>query len=68
MRNVRWQDMVLCLLVTRTAKDGQAVPKGLDGTPVTHVAMGLDVLARLHQQIQQVMVGFREARQPKHTP
>jgi len=57
MRNVRWQDMVLCLLVTRTAKDGQVVPKGLDGTLVTRVAMGVDVLTRLHQQIQQALGG-----------
>ena len=40
-------------------------PKGLDGALVTRVAMGVDVLARLHQQIQQVLVGLRDARQPK---
>jgi hypothetical protein len=27
--------------------------------------MGVDVLARLQQQIQQVLVGLRDARQPK---
>jgi len=27
--------------------------------------MSVDVLARLHQQIQQVLVGLREARQEK---
>ena len=42
----------LLAAVAKTAKDGQAAPKGLDGTLVTRVAMGLDVLARLHQQIQ----------------
>ena len=26
--------------------------------------MGVDVQARLHQQIQQVLVGLRDARQP----
>jgi hypothetical protein len=31
----------------------------------TRVAMGVDVLARLHQQIQQVLVGLREGRQQK---
>ncbi|MEQ1792598.1 MAG: hypothetical protein ABL970_00290 [Nitrospira sp.] len=31
----------------------------------TRVAMGVDVLARLHQQIQQVLVGMRDARQAK---
>jgi len=38
------------------------VPKGLEGTLVTRVATGVDVLARLHQQIQQVLVGLRDAR------
>jgi hypothetical protein len=27
--------------------------------------MGVDVLARLHQQIQQMLVGLCDARQPK---
>ena len=49
----------------KTAKDGHAAPKGLEGTLVTRVAMSVDVLARLHQQIQQVLVGLRDARQPK---
>ena len=51
--------------IARTAKDGQAAPKAIDGQLVTRVAMGVDVLARLHQQIQQVLVGLRDARQPK---
>jgi hypothetical protein len=42
--------------IAKTAKDGQAAPKGLDGHLVTRVAMGVDVLARLQQQIQQVLV------------
>lgn len=40
--------------VTKTAKDGQA-PKIIDGQLVTRVAMGVDVLARLHRQMQQVL-------------
>ena len=52
----------LLAAIAKTAKDGQAAPKGLEGT---HVAMGVDVLARLHQQIQQVLVGLRDARQSK---
>ncbi len=36
-----------------------------DGQLVTRVAMGVDVLSRLYQQIQQVLVGMRDARQPK---
>ena len=50
--------------IALTAKDGQAAPKAIDGQLVTRVAMGVDVLARLHQQIQQVLVGMRDARQP----
>ena len=49
--------------VAKTAKDGQAAPKGLDGHLVARVAMPLDALVRLQQQIQQVLVGLREARQ-----
>ena len=49
--------------IAQTAKDGQAAPKGLDGHLVTRVAMPLDGLVRLHQQIRQVLVGLREARQ-----
>ena len=48
----------LLAAIAKTAKDGQAAPKGLDGTLVPRVAMGVDVLARLHQQIQQVLVGL----------
>lgn len=55
----------LLAAIAKTAKDGQVAPKGLEGHLVTRVAMGVDVLARLHQQIQQVLVGLRDARQPK---
>ena len=51
--------------IAKTAKDCQAAPKGLDGTLVARMAMGVDVLARLHQQIQRVLVGLRDARQGK---
>lgn len=51
--------------IAKTAKDGQAAPKGLEGHLVTRVAMSVEVLARLHQQIQQVLVGLRDARKPK---
>ena len=51
--------------IAKTAKDGQAAPKGLEGHLVTRVAMGVDVLARLHQQIQQVLVTMRDVRQGK---
>ncbi|HEX5645796.1 MAG TPA: hypothetical protein VFX56_02395 [Nitrospira sp.] len=55
----------LLAAIAKNAKDGQAAPKGLDGVLVTRVAMGVDVLARLHQQIQQILMGVREARGQK---
>ncbi len=55
----------LLAAIAKTSKDGQAAPKGLEGALVTRVAMGVDVLARLHQQIQHVLVSTRDARQPK---
>lgn len=51
--------------IAKTAKDGQAAPKGLDGHLVTRVAMPVDGLVRLHQQIRQVLVSLREVRQAK---
>ena len=55
----------LLAAVAKTAKDGQAAPKGLDGHLVTRVALSVDNLAQLHQQIQQVLVGLRTARKQK---
>lgn len=55
----------LLAAIAKTAKDGQAAPKGLDGHLVTRVAMDVGALTRLHQQIQQVLVGLRTARQQK---
>ncbi len=55
----------LLAAIAKTAKDGQPAPKGLEGHLVTRVAMGVDVLARLNQQIQKVLVGLRDARQGK---
>src|SRR5215813_15424963 len=51
--------------IAKTAKDGQAAPKGIDGQLVTRVAIGVEVLARLHQQIQQVLIDMRDVRQPR---
>ncbi|MBH0181394.1 MAG: hypothetical protein HP490_06895 [Nitrospira sp.] len=55
----------LLAAIAKTAKDGQAAPKGLEGHLVTRVAMDVGTLARLHQQIQQVMAGVRNTRQAK---
>lgn len=35
------------------------------GQETVRVAMGVDVLARLHQQIQQVLISMRDERQGK---
>lgn len=55
----------LLAAIAKMAKEGRVAPKGLEGALVTRVAMGVDVLARLYQQIQHVLVGLREARQGK---
>jgi hypothetical protein len=55
----------LLAAIAKTAKDGQPAPKGMEGHLVTRVAMSVDVLARIHQQIQQVLVSLRDARPAK---
>ncbi len=55
----------LLAAIAKTAKDGHAAPKGMDGHLVTRVAMDVGALARLEQQIQQVLVGLRTAQQSK---
>lgn len=55
----------LLAAIAKTAKDGQAAPKGLDGHLVTRVAMDVGSLTRLQQQIQQVLVSLRTAQKPK---
>ncbi len=54
--------------IAKTTKDGQAAPKAIESQLVTRVAMSVDVLTRLHQQIQQVLVSMRNARQPNTKP
>jgi hypothetical protein len=55
----------LLAAIAKTAKDGQAAPKGLDGHLVTRVAMDIGALARLQQQIQQVLAGLQAGKQLK---
>ena len=55
----------LLAAIAKTAKDGHAAPKGLDGHLITRVAMDVGSLARLQQQIQQVLVGLRAIQKPK---
>ena len=47
--------------IAKTAKDGQAAPKVIEGQLVTRVAMGMDVVARLHRQLQHVLLSRRAA-------
>ncbi len=49
--------------IASSTKNGHAFPKGIEGRLVTRVAMEVAVLARLHQQIQKVLVGMSQARQ-----
>jgi hypothetical protein len=51
--------------IANTANNGQSAPKGIEGQLVTRVAMGVDVLARLYQQIQHVLVGVRDSQKAK---
>lgn len=55
----------LLAAIAKTAKDGQAAPKGLEGHLVTRVAMDVSALVRLQQQIQQVLVSLQNATQAK---
>ncbi|MGH7232420.1 MAG: hypothetical protein ACREJU_13840, partial [Nitrospiraceae bacterium] len=52
-------------LVVRAAQNGQSIPKSVEGKLGVRVAMGLDVVQRLHQQLQQVLVGLRNAKSGK---
>lgn len=45
--------------VARNAQNGGTVPKNLEGKLVTRVALPLEAIARLHQQLRQVLVGLR---------
>src|SRR5437763_10807788 len=48
--------------VVRNVRSGNGVPDRLEGTLVVRVAMGLDVVQRLQQQLQEVLACLR--RQP----
>ena len=59
---------IVLAAIANTAKAGQAAPKELDGHLVTRVAMDLSALARLQQQIQQVLGDLSAAKQPNKKP
>ncbi|MDH4085093.1 MAG: hypothetical protein OEV99_15525 [Nitrospira sp.] len=55
----------LLAAIEKTAKDGHAAPKGLEGHVVTRVAIDIGALARLQQQIQQMLWELRGVQKPK---
>ena len=52
--------------VVKRAKQGETVPKQLEGIRAARVALPLDSVARLYQQLQQVLLGL-QSQQPKHS-
>jgi hypothetical protein len=46
----------------RAARDNKTMPKGVEGKLVVRVAIGLDVLQRLQNQLQQVLLALRGAK------
>jgi len=51
--------------LARSAREGKEVPKSLDGRLAVRVALPLDALLRLQQQLQQVVAGLRGQRAAK---
>lgn len=51
--------------LVRGARESNAAPKCLEGRLVVRVAVPLDVLLRLEQQLHQVLVGLRGKRETK---
>jgi hypothetical protein len=45
--------------LARDAREGKEVPKSLDGRLAVRLALPLDALLRLQQQLQQVLTGLR---------
>lgn len=52
----------LLAAVVREARQGKEMPKRLEGKLVTRVALLLEALQRLHQQLPHVLVGLRGKR------
>ena len=51
--------------VVRAAKANGPLPKAVQGRLASRVALPLDALVRLHQQLQQVLVGLRGSKSEK---
>jgi hypothetical protein len=51
--------------VMRRAQTGGELPKNLEGKLATRVALPLDAVLRLHQQLTQILTGLQKARGSK---
>lgn len=51
--------------VARAVQAKKPLPKAVQGQLASCVAMPLDALVRLHQQVQHVLVGLRSAQEQK---
>lgn len=58
-------ESALLAAIVKTAKEKQAVPHTVEAHLVTRVAMDIGVLARLHQQIGQVLGSVSGVRKPE---
>jgi hypothetical protein len=50
----------LMAAVARSSQNGGHVPRNLEGTRTARIAMPLEAVLRLHQQLQQVLTGLRK--------
>jgi hypothetical protein len=51
--------------IVGAARNGKELPKAIGGRLTTRVAMPLDALVRLQQQLQRLLVGLREQREAR---
>ena len=57
----------LLAAVARAAQENKPLPKEVQGRLASRVALPLDALLRLHQQLQQMLVGLQRQRAPQKT-
>ena len=57
----------LLAAVARAAQENKPLPKEVQGRLASRVALPLDGLVRLHQQLQQMLVGLQRQRAPQKT-
>jgi len=57
----------LLATVARAAQENKPLPKEVQGRLASRVALPLDALVRLHQQLQQMLVGLQRQQAPQKT-